>query len=282
MGTIFAIQRNSFVDGPGIRTTVFLKGCNLHCKWCHNPESQNPKPQIMHYLTKCTGCGHCMEVCPVKMESCILCGRCVKECPQDARQICGREAGVEEIMEEVRKDSLFYETSGGGVTFSGGECMLQIDFLEELLKKCQSEGIHTAVDTAGNVPWSSFERILPYTDVFLYDIKAVTERLHIEGTGVSNRQILENLRRLSTEFSGDVIIRTPVMEGYNATEQEMEKIGAFLAGTRFRKIELLAYNEMIKYKYDAVQMPYTAYGKPDEEKLERLRECVCWQFMDDN
>lgn len=277
-GTIFSIQRNSFVDGPGIRTTVFFKGCNLRCKWCHNPESQKKEPQMMHYLTKCTGCGHCLEVCPNKMESCTLCGRCVEECPNEARQICGRIVSVEEVMSEVRKDSLFYEVSGGGATFSGGECMLQIDFLKELLQACKKEGIHTAVDTAGNVPWSSFEQILPWTDVFLYDIKAVEEALHIEGTGVSNRQILENLKRLSTDYNGDVIIRTPVMGGYNATEQEMKRIGAFLAQTRFRKIELLPYNEMTKYKYDAVQMQYTAYQRPEEETMAFFRKCVESQF----
>lgn len=274
MGMIFSIQRNSFVDGPGIRTTVFFKGCNLRCKWCHNPESQDPRPQILHYLTKCTGCGHCREICPKHQESCILCGRCVKECPRDARQLCGREASVKEIMEEVRKDSLFYEMSGGGVTFSGGECMLQIDFLEELLKSCKKEKIHTAVDTAGNVPWSFFQRILPYTDIFLYDIKAMDEALHQKGTGVSNGRILENLQRLSTEFLGEVIIRTPVMEGYNATEQEMERLGSFLSKTRFRKVELLPYNEMTKYKYDAAQMQYTAYGKPGEERMKQLKEWV--------
>ena len=149
--TIFDIQRNSYVDGPGIRTTVFFKGCNLHCSWCHNPESQSALPQMMFYKNKCTGCGKCKEKCPNHLESCELCGKCTLYCPHDAREICGKEYTVDEVMREILKDKVFYENSGGGVTFSGGECMLQIDFLEEILKECKKNGIHTAVDTAGHV-----------------------------------------------------------------------------------------------------------------------------------
>lgn len=276
-GTIFAIQRNSFVDGPGIRTTVFFKGCNLRCKWCHNPESQNPKPQIMHYLTQCTGCGQCRNICPNKMKICTVCGRCVEECPTGAVQICGKEITTEEIMQEVRKDRLFYETSGGGVTFSGGECMLQISFLEELLQSCKREGIHTAVDTAGNVPWDFFEKILLYTDVFLYDIKAKEQSLHMEGTGFGNQQILRNLEHLSSDYSGEVIIRIPLIGGYNDSESEMAEIGKFLRKTRFRKVELLPYNQMAKYKYDAAGMRYTAYQKTDE-KMSWLKDCLYSQL----
>ncbi|MDO5311742.1 MAG: glycyl-radical enzyme activating protein, partial [Clostridia bacterium] len=159
---IFDIQRNSFVDGPGIRTTVFLKGCNLRCKWCHNPESHSSLPQMMYYKNKCTGCGKCREVCPYNLTRCDLCGKCTIYCPHDARRICGREYSVDEVFDEVIKDKIFYETSGGGVTFSGGECMLQIDFLTEILKLCKENGIHTAVDTAGNVPFESFEKVIPY------------------------------------------------------------------------------------------------------------------------
>ena len=150
---IFDIQRNSFVDGPGIRTTVFFKGCNLKCKWCHNPESQSAKRQMMFYADKCTGCGKCKEVCPNGLKSCGFCGKCELYCPNDARKICGREYTVDEVFAEIVKDKSFYDNSGGGATFSGGECMLQPDFLCEILKKCKENGIHTAVDTAGNVPW---------------------------------------------------------------------------------------------------------------------------------
>ena len=134
--TIFDIERNSYVDGPGIRTTVFFKGCNLRCKWCHNPESQSPKPQMMFYKNKCKSCGKCKEKCPNSLKKCELCGKCTLYCPHDAREICGKESTVDEVMREILKDKVFYENSGGGVTFSGGECMLQIDFLEAILKEC--------------------------------------------------------------------------------------------------------------------------------------------------
>ena len=193
---IFDIQRNSFVDGPGIRTTVFFKGCNLHCTWCHNPESQSAKPEMMFYKNKCTGCGKCREKCPNALEKCELCGKCTIYCPHDAREICGKEYTVDEVLKEILKDKTFYDNSGGGVTFSGGECMLQIDFLEEILKECKKNGIHTAVDTAGHVPFEFFERIIPYTDLFLYDVKCFDSDKHRQYTGVENQLILKNLKRL--------------------------------------------------------------------------------------
>ena len=164
--TIFDIQRSSYVDGPGIRTTVFFKGCNLHCAWCHNPESQSPTPQMLFYRSKCTGCGKCREKCPNALEKCELCGNCTIYCPHDAREICGEEYTVDGVLKEILKDKVLYENSGGGVTFSGGECMLQIDFLTGILKACKENGIHTAVDTAGHVPYERFEQILPSKPAF--------------------------------------------------------------------------------------------------------------------
>ena len=163
--TIFDIARASYVDGPGIRTTVFFKGCNLRCAWCHNPESQSAKREMLFYKNKCTGCGKCKEKCPNLLEKCEFCGKCVLFCPHDAREICGGEYTVDEVMHQVLKDVTLYEGSGGGVTLSGGECMLQIDFLLELLKACKEKGVHTAVDTAGHVPYEYFERILPFADL---------------------------------------------------------------------------------------------------------------------
>ena len=215
---IFDIQRNSFVDGPGIRTTIFFKGCNLRCKWCHNPESQEFEKQMMFYKDKCTGCGKCRTVCPNQFNKCDFCGRCELFCASDARKICGKEYTVDEVLSEIVKDKGFYETSGGGVTFSGGECMLQIDFLCEILKKCKENSIHTAVDTAGNVPWEYFERIMPYTDLFLFDIKCISEDLHIAGTGVSNKRILENLEALSSILNVSLYIRVPVIGSFNDTK----------------------------------------------------------------
>ena len=194
--TIFDIQRCSFVDGPGIRTTVFFKGCNLRCAWCHNPESQSAHPEMLYYRDKCVGCGKCREKCPNGLEKCDLCGKCEPYCAADARRVCGKSYTVDEILGEVLADKPFYETSGGGVTFSGGECLLHPEFLRGLLQKCKENGLHTAVDTAGHVPFSAFEHVLPYTDLFLYDIKLMDTQAHRTYVGVENTLILENLARL--------------------------------------------------------------------------------------
>ena len=268
--TIFDIQRNSFVDGPGIRTTVFFKGCNLRCKWCHNPESQSAQKQMMYYKDKCIGCGKCAEVCPNQLKKCDFCGKCELYCPADARKICGKEYSVDEVFNEIAKDKMFYENSGGGATFSGGECMLQIDFLCEILKKCRENGIHTAVDTAGNVPWEYFEKVLPYTDMFLYDVKAFSEDLHKQGTGVSNKLILENLLRLSGKC--DIIVRIPVIGGFNDDKAELEKTAKFLKQVKCIKKEPLPYHSMGEHKYDALGMEHENYSVPDMKEIKKIFE----------
>ena len=270
--TIFDIERNSFVDGPGIRTTVFFKGCNLKCKWCHNPESQAPEKEMMLYKDKCIGCGKCREVCPNHLKKCDFCGKCELFCAADARRICGKEYTVDEVLSEILKDKSFYETSGGGATFSGGECMLQIDFLCELLKKCKENGIHTAVDTAGNVPWKYFEFIIPYTDMFLFDVKCISENLHIAGTGASNRLIIENLTTLSSVFKGSIFIRIPVIGSFNDTKEEMNKIKEFLNNINFDKIELLPYHNMGNNKYTALNRVLPDYIVPDKNKMDKFQK----------
>lgn len=271
---IFDIQRNSFVDGPGIRTTVFFKGCNLKCAWCHNPESQSAKPQMMFYKDKCTGCGKCKSVCPHHLEQCELCGKCTLYCPVDARKVCGKEHTVDEVLKEVLKDQAFYETSGGGVTFSGGECMLQIDFLAEILKKCKENGIHTAVDTAGHIPFESFEKILPYTDLFLYDIKIFDSQKHKQYVGVSNELILENLKKL-LERKAKLWIRIPIIPDVNDSIEEIQKIKDFLKtiGTP-EKIELLPYHAMGENKYRAIGKEPQIFKTPDAENMKRLKEIL--------
>ena len=270
----FDIQRNSFVDGPGIRTTVFFKGCNLKCAWCHNPESQSAKPQMMFYKDKCTGCGKCKSVCPYHLEQCELCGKCTLYCPVDARKVCGKEHTVDEVLKEVLKDKAFYETSGGGVTFSGGECMLQIDFLAEILKKCKENGIHTAVDTAGHIPFESFEKILPYTDLFLYDIKIFDSQKHKQYVGVGNELILENLKKLF-ERKAKLWIRIPIIPDVNDSIEEIQKIKDFLKtiGTA-EKIELLPYHAMGENKYRAIGKEPQIFKTPDAENMKRLKEIL--------
>lgn len=258
--TIFDIQRNSFVDGPGIRTTVFFKGCNLKCAWCHNPESQAAKPQIMFYPDKCTKCGRCRDITEKDMDFI---------CFNDAKEICGKEYTSDEVFGEILKDKAFYVSSNGGVTFSGGECMLQIDFLCEILKKCKENGIHTAVDTAGNVPWEYFERILKYTDLFLYDIKLFDSEKHTKYTGCGNKVILDNLKKL---FKADakVYIRIPIISGVNASMDEMQKIKSFLQPYQPVKIELLPYHKLGTHKYDALNMENHEFDVPDQDTVRIL------------
>jgi len=270
--TIFDIERNSYVDGPGIRTTVFFKGCNLRCAWCHNPESQSPKPQMMFYKNKCTGCGKCKEKCPNALEKCELCGKCTIYCPHDAREICGKEYTVDEVMREILKDKVFYENSGGGVTFSGGECMLQIDFLEEILKVCKENGIHTAVDTAGHVPYEYFERILPYTNLFLYDVKCYDSEKHKKYTGVRNELILENLKKLLATGKS-VWVRIPIIPTVNDTVEEIQRIKAYISSCgKPEKIELLPYHAMGEHKYAAINRESHMFPIPSKETMEDLNK----------
>lgn len=202
---IFDINRSSVSDGPGIRTTVFLKGCNLDCYWCHNPEGKSAARQSAFFEEKCLRCGACVNDASL--------------CPVGARRSYGNEYSARELFDIIKKDIEYYKASGGGVTFSGGECMLYPEFVAEVAALCKGASIHVAVDTAGNVPYSSFVTVLPYTDMFLYDIKCLDPELHKKGTGVSNVLILENLERL-IDTGKDIIIRTPVLEGFNAGEQQ--------------------------------------------------------------
>ena len=257
---IFDVQRSSFVDGPGIRTTVFFKGCNLKCKWCHNPESQSSKPQIMFYKDKCIGCGRCKGITEKDTEFI---------CFNGAKQLCGKEYTVDEVFNIIQRDKLFYETSNGGVTFSGGECMLQIDFLREILKKCKNNNINTAVDTAGAIPWKYFESIIPYTDLFLYDIKAFNSNVHKEFVGISNELILNNLKKLF-EHEATVSIRIPIIPTVNDTVEEMRKIKEFLTPYKPINIELLPYHKMGEHKYMALGMNITSFNIPSKEKMEEL------------
>ena len=268
---IFDISRSSFVDGPGIRTTVFFKGCNLRCKWCHNPESMSPKPELMFYEEKCKGCGACARNCPNELKTCSLCGKCAHYCLSDARKLCGESYTVDELFTEIASDRAFYETSGGGVTFSGGECMLQVNFLTKILKKCKDEAIDTAVDTAGNVPWESFEKVLPHTDLFLYDIKLMNSALHREFTGADNKIILENLSRL-LKVGARIWVRIPVIAGVNDNAGEMSKVNDFFKNCGYpEKIELLPYHKLGESKLRALGKESLPFSPPTDEKLEELK-----------
>ena len=282
--TIFDIQRGSYVDGPGIRTTVFMKGCNLGCAWCHNPESQNTKPQRMFYKNKCVLCGKCVTVCPsgaltfdnspvLNPEKCTLCGKCALWCPADAISVCGKTMDTETVFREVRKDKAFYETSGGGVTVSGGECMRYPDFVAELLDKCKKDGIGTAVDTAGNVPFGSLEKVIPFTDIFLYDIKCVTPDVHKKFTGVVNNRILDNYKLLIS-MGKRVIVRVPMTTECSANDEEFPKIAAFLNEYRPEKVELLPYHALGENKYRAIGREPEIFHAPSKEDMERFKGMI--------
>ncbi len=266
-GIILNIQRFSLHDGPGIRTTVFLKGCGLRCWWCHNPESQHPKPELLLRPELCIQCGACVAECPheaIRRDGdglvtdrgvCARCGACIAVCAADAREIAGRVMTVEQVMDDVLRDSVFYDESGGGVSFSGGEPLLQGDFLFDLLRACKARDLHTVIDTCGFAPSETFDRVRPYVDLFLYDLKLMDDDRHRTVTGASNRLILDNLRRLAG-YKHPVVLRVPVIPGINDDEGNLRQIGA-LAGSlpNVIRVDLLAYHTLGMDKYARLNSP---------------------------
>lgn len=236
---IFDIIRSSTVDGPGIRTTVFFKGCNLDCFWCHNPESKSPHPQIARFNEKCIGCGSCKKVCDTD-GTCSICGKCTLQCPSQALKIYGKQYEKQDLIDIISADIPYYNATGGGVTFSGGECMLYPNYLADIASTCKAMEISVAIDTAGNVPFDSFEKVLPYTDIFLYDIKAIDSALHKKGTGADNTLILENLQKLQKRGK-NILIRIPVIPNFNKG-QEATRIEEYCKQNGF-KYQLLEYHE---------------------------------------
>ena len=265
--TIFEIKRFAVHDGDGIRTTVFLKGCPLKCVWCHNPEGIFMKPSLAYYAHKCIGCGGCVNVCLqnahkmtenehiFERESCIGCGACESACLGEALTLYGRKTSVEELLPKLLEDKEFYENSGGGVTLSGGECLLQADFCAALLKALKENGIHTAADTCGFVSREAFDKVIPYTDVFLYDIKAIDPAVHKRCTGVENSLILENLRYLDS-FGKKTEIRIPYVPRYN--DGEIGKIADLVKTLRnVTGVRVLKYHNYARSKYEALDMENT-------------------------
>jgi pyruvate formate lyase activating enzyme len=253
-GLVFNIQKYSVHDGPGIRTTVFLKGCPLHCPWCHNPESMSRRREIVVLENRCIGCGECRLACrygavipgegalPARTEECELCGACVEACPTQGRQLIGQEMSVSQVLETVLQDQIFYEDSSGGVTFSGGEPLSQPEFLRGLLTACRAKGVHTAVDTCGLAQPEDVVAVAALTDLFLYDLKFIDDAKHRRYTGVSNTLILENLQALGRAH-GRIWLRVPIIPGINDAQADLEAAARFAATVPgVRQVNLLPFH----------------------------------------
>ncbi|MGA2547679.1 MAG: glycyl-radical enzyme activating protein [Rectinemataceae bacterium] len=276
---VSAVQRYCLHDGPGIRTTVFFLGCPLRCPWCQNPEALEREPVLMWNDRKCAGCGACIEACPEKAndrdgdgrirferERCKTCGSCVGSCHYGARSLSGKPYSVQALLEEVGKDLVVFGNSGGGVTLSGGEPLIHPAFVEELLLGCRREGIHTAVETCGYLPWAHFERALPDVDLFLFDIKLIDSGKHERWTGASNRLILDNARRLA-ELGKRMIVRVPLIPAVNDDEGEFEAILRFtVEALKVDELHILPFHQIGSSKYDLVGREYEMKDAPEDNE----------------
>jgi pyruvate formate lyase activating enzyme len=292
--TIFAIKRYALHDGPQIRTTIFLKGCPLSCLWCHNPEGLAREVEIITNRDRCIGCGECLELCPEKALSldsqgigrnrslCTNCGICVDSCPALAHEATGRQTDVEVVMTEIKKDLPFYDTSGGGVTFSGGEPLLQPGFLLDLLRACGDLQIHRTVDTSGFSPTATLLEVARHTELFLYDLKHMESAVHKRYTGVGNELILDNLTALCR--AGHVVrVRVPLVAGVNDDETNIRRMAGFLASlTGIEGIDLLPYHSIGRGKYRKLEMTYGGCDlqPPDPRHIKKLIEILSTSGFD--
>lgn len=282
-GTIFDIQRGALQDGPGVRTTVFLKGCPLDCRWCHNPESIAPEPVLAYDRARCTLCSACVEACPngaprveaagirIDRARCTQCGRCIAQCPEEALAVVGRVATVAEVLASVRADRDYYAASGGGVTLSGGEPMAQADFAEAILRAARAEGIHTGLDTSGLAPTERLARIAPWVDLFLYDVKAVDPARHRACTGVDSRPILDNLRMLHDQ-GARLRLRCPLAPGLNDGPADLSLLAELIRSLpRVEGVEIMPFHPLGRGKAARVgrRDPLGTLAAPDESTRQR-------------
>lgn len=287
MAFLFDIKRYSINDGPGVRITVFFKGCPLSCRWCHNPESISFRSEKLYNKSKCIGCGNCIDECPehaltlsseegivTDFSKCILCGRCAEVCPAKAVEICGHNFSEEKIMDAILKETHIMDSSGGGVTFSGGEPLMHPNELKRLLIRCGESDIHRAVDTSGYVQRNIFEEILPHTDLFLYDLKHMNREKHHYWTGVYNDLILKNLQLIS-DHDKEYQIRIPLIEGVNCDDENIRGTLFFLEGLKSRPtvVTLLPYHNIALKKFEKFGRSYHENGmaKPSDDRIGRIR-----------
>lgn len=283
-GTIFNIQRYSIHDGPGVRTTVFLKGCPLSCPWCHNPEGLSRRPQLIYRENRCNLCRDCVSACPTGALSssedvisvddgrCDGCGRCQEACPAGALEIAGREMTLQQVMAEVERDTIFYDQSGGGVTFSGGEPLLQAAFLRDLLAACRGQEIRTALDTTGYAPPETLWRVAPLVDLFLFDLKVMDSRRHRTLTGVENGPILANLREL-VRRGYPTVLRVPIIPTMTDDQENILAIGELARSLGDRqRVDLLPYHGMAREKYGRLRKEYRLpdLQPPSRERMSQM------------
>ncbi len=268
--TITNISRGSFHDGPGIRTVIYFNGCKMSCKWCHNPETISNEKEILYVQDKCIHCGKCL-LCENHIiegdnmvflrENCKKCGKCADNCPANALTVCGEEYTAQRLFKEIEKDRLYFNESGGGVTLSGGECLLYPEFCADILEKCKNAGINTCIESALFVPYENIEKVLPFADFFYCDLKLPSEEDHKKYTGVSSRIIIENLRRLTNEHN-NVTVRIPLIPEINDKEEDMKAFARIInTFDKISGIELLAYNYLAKGKYTVLGQEYLPFGE---------------------
>ena len=290
-GTVFNIQHYSIHDGPGIRTNVFLKGCPLRCLWCSNPESQKKEPQLMFFADRCTGCGACISACPAGAISfvagdaivcndrslCTGCGACVDVCLNEAREIMGEETTAGAVFDEVAQDVLFY-AKDGGVTLTGGEALFQPAFASAILQLCKQAKIHTAIETSGFATWEVLEEILPYTDLFLYDLKEMDPQRHRQYTGVDNAKILENLKKIDAANPEEIWVRVPLIPGYNDDNENLAATATFVKENlqHCTQVHLLPFHRLGEGKFRQLENAPNGFSSevPDDAYMEELREYV--------
>ncbi|OPY85789.1 MAG: Benzylsuccinate synthase activating enzyme [Smithella sp. PtaU1.Bin162] len=282
-GMVFDVQNFSLNDGPGIRTTIFFKGCPLRCSWCSNPESQNAQEELLYYKNLCLSCYSCVEACPqgankikkdktlfLDRSACRVCGICAKICPSGARVISGKRRSAEEIAAASTKDSLFYRNSGGGVTLSGGEPLMQAEFVREIAAKLKKKGLHCILDTSGYAPWKKLHEVLPYIDLLYWDIKCIDPSKHKRLTGVSNNLIISNLKK-TLRLGKKVVFRLPLIPGTNDSDSDIEQMGIFLRRLGIGHVGLLPYHNLGAGKYKALDKVYFLSSKKNYKREEIAR-----------
>lgn len=287
--TIFDIEKFATHDGPGIRTVVFMKGCPLHCKWCHNPESWSPLAQILFDPQRCTSCARCQAICPNAAHTingikhiynrgiCVACGKCADKCLNEALELCGRTYTTDEVLEEVLKDKLFYDNSGGGITLSGGEPLSHKEFTLELLQKAKDAGLHTAIETCGFAARETLESIIPFVDIFLYDVKTIIDKKHLELTGQDNKLILSNLEFLNSRVAkGAIILRCPLIPGLNDSEEELLGLGRLAQGlSQVERIEVEPYHPLGVKKGEKLGIQVYEADFPETDYANTVIEKIC-------